>query len=43
MQGLPLAMTPSAVYRGLPMACINLGGSTGVQFLVTGLFQKVRR
>ena len=40
-QGLALAFKPAALYRGLPMACINLGGSTGVQFLATGLAQKV--
>lgn len=39
-QGLPISFTPSIVYRGLPMAMINLGGTTGVQFVCTGFFQK---
>jgi len=39
-QGLPLAMSPSVIYRGLPMACMNLGGTTAVQFVATGFFQK---
>jgi len=30
-QGLPLSMNPAIVYRGLVMAMLNLGGSTGVQ------------
>jgi len=28
------------VYRGLPMACLNLGGTNAVQFGTTGFFQK---
>lgn len=40
-QGLPLSMNPSVVYRGLPMACMNLGGTTAVQFWFTGFFQKM--
>jgi len=39
-QGRPVSFVPSVVYRGLPMACLNLGGSTAVQFLATGIFQK---
>ena len=39
-QGRPVSFVPSVVYRGLPMACLNLGGSTAVQFLATGVFQK---
>eukprot|EP00457_Paulinella_chromatophora_P012823 gb/GEZN01013067.1/.p1 GENE.gb/GEZN01013067.1/~~gb/GEZN01013067.1/.p1 ORF type:complete len:291 (-),score=34.03 gb/GEZN01013067.1/:136-1008(-) len=39
-QGLPLSFNPRIVYRGLPMACINLGGTTAVQFWFTGFFQK---
>jgi len=29
------------VYRGLPVACLNLGGVTAVQFWFTGFFQKI--
>ena len=32
-QGLPLSMNPSVIYRGLPMACMNLGGTTAVQVI----------
>eukprot|EP00040_Diaphanoeca_grandis_P025699 m.142790 g.142790 ORF g.142790 m.142790 type:complete len:277 (-) comp30271_c1_seq1:76-906(-) len=28
------------VYQGLTMACINLGGTTGIQFVLTGAVQK---
>ena len=31
---------PRIVYRGLPMACLNLGGTNAVQFGTTGFFQK---
>ena len=49
-QGLPLSSTwttpaggvsPLRVYRGLPMACMNLGGTNAVQFGTTGVFQKI--
>lgn len=49
-QGLPLSTTwttakggfnPLLVYRGLPMACMNLGGTNAVQFGTTGFFQKL--
>ena len=50
-QGLPLSTTwtvpesgainPLRVYRGLPMACLNLGGTNAVQFATTGFFQKL--
>lgn len=40
-QGLRISFNPSVVYRGLPMACLNLGGTTAVQFWSTGAFQKV--
>ena len=49
-QGLPLSTTwttpkgtfnPALVYRGLPMACFNLGGTNAVQFLGTGFFQRM--
>ena len=49
-QGLKLSTTwtsasgtvnPALVYRGLPMACLNLGGANAVQFATTGIFQKV--
>lgn len=40
-QGLPIALNPAQVYRGLPMACLNLGGTTAVQFWFTGVFQKI--
>lgn len=40
-QGLPLSLKPSVVYRGLPMACLNLGGTTAVQFWTTGFFQNL--
>ena len=40
-QGLPVSFNPKVVYRGLPMACLNLGGTTAVQFWFTGFFQKL--
>ena len=40
-QGLPISFNPKIVYRGLVMACLNLGGTTGVQFGTTGQFQKM--
>lgn len=39
-QSLPLSFSPKVVYRGLPMAMINFGGTTGVQFSFTSAFQK---
>jgi len=39
-QSLPLSFSPKLVYRGLPMAMINFGGTTGVQFSFTAAFQK---
>lgn len=39
-QGLPVSMNPAVVYRGLPMAMMNLGGTTALQFFATGIFQK---
>jgi len=39
-QGLPISFNPAIVYRGLPMACFNLGGTTAVQFGTTGFFTK---
>ena len=32
------AFSPLKVYRGLPMACMNLGGTNAVQFVGTGFF-----
>ena len=40
-QGLPISLNPAIVYRGLPMACLNLGGTNAVQFGTTGFFQKM--
>ena len=40
-QGRSVSFNPSVVYRGLPMACLNLGGTTAVQFFATGYFQKL--
>lgn len=40
-QNLPLPKTPSLLYRGLPVACANLGGTTAAQFFATGFFQKL--
>merc|ERR1712216_86865 len=49
-QGLKLSTTwttasggfnPLLVYRGLPMACLNLGGTNAVQFGTTGFFQRL--
>jgi hypothetical protein len=40
-QGLKMSMDPFVVYRGLPMACLNLGGTTAVQFWATGFFQNL--
>ena len=42
-QGLPISFNPAVVYRGLPMAMLNLGGSTGVQFASMGFFAKQLR
>uniref|UniRef100_A0A7S0YV12 Mitochondrial carrier protein n=1 Tax=Hemiselmis tepida TaxID=464990 RepID=A0A7S0YV12_9CRYP len=42
-QGLPISLNPSVFYRGLPMAVLNLGGSTGVQFGAMGFFAKLLR
>ena len=42
-QGLEISLNPLKVYRGLPMACINLGGTTAVQFYFTGAFQSMTR
>lgn len=39
-QGLGVSFNPSVVYRGLPMAMMNLGGTTAVQFGTTGFFQR---
>ena len=39
-QGLPISFNPAVVYRGLPMAMLNLGGSTGVQFAAMGFIAK---
>ena len=36
-QGLPMVLFPLLVYRGLPMACLNLGGTNAVQFGATGV------
>ena len=33
-----LAPNASVAATGLPMACMNLGGTTAVQFLATGRF-----
>lgn len=38
-QGLKISLDPRIVYRGLPMACLNLGGTNAVQFASTGFFQ----
>lgn len=40
-QGLPVSFNPKILYRGLPMAMMNLGGTTGVQFVSTGFFQRM--
>jgi solute carrier family 25 carnitine/acylcarnitine transporter 20/29 len=40
-QGLPISLNPLMVYRGLPIACLNLGGTTAVQFAAAGFFQKL--
>lgn len=40
-QGLKISFDPRIVYRGLPMACLNLGGTNAVQFGGTGVFQKL--
>ena len=37
-QGLPISFKPNIVYRGLPMACMNLGATTSVQFGFVGAF-----
>ena len=39
-QGLGVSLNPAVVYRGLPMAMLNLGGTTAVQFGTTGFFQR---
>jgi len=40
-QGLGVSFNPAVVYRGLPMAMMNLGGVTAVQFGTTGFFQNM--
>jgi len=40
-QQKPILLNPLKVYRGLPMACLNLGGATAVQFGLAGFFQKL--
>eukprot|EP00931_Biecheleriopsis_adriatica_P109854 TRINITY_DN8411_c0_g2_i1.p1 TRINITY_DN8411_c0_g2~~TRINITY_DN8411_c0_g2_i1.p1 ORF type:complete len:301 (-),score=63.86 TRINITY_DN8411_c0_g2_i1:113-964(-) len=40
-QGLPISFNPSVVYRGLPVALLNIGGTTAIQFWFTGAFQKL--
>ena len=40
-QGLPMPRTPKLIYRGLPMACVNMGGTTAIQFWLTGFFQSL--
>ena len=40
-QGLPLIFNPKQIYRGLPVACMNLGSATALQFALTGFFQKL--
>lgn len=40
-QRKPIVLNPMKVYRGLPMACLNLGGATAVQFGLAGFFQKL--
>jgi len=40
-QGLKISLDPRIVYRGLPMACLNLGGTNAVQFGSTGVFQRL--
>lgn len=40
-QGLPLSANPRVLYRGLPMAMVNFGGTCGVQFWLTSVFQKL--
>lgn len=40
-QGLPVEWHPTKLYRGLPMAMVNLGGTTACQFGLTGFFQKL--
>eukprot|EP00121_Abeoforma_whisleri_P006410 Awhi_evm1s5831 len=40
-QGLPISFQPKIVYRGLPMAMMNLGGTTGVQFFAVSGVLKV--
>lgn len=39
-QKLPIPTSPMVLYRGLPMAMLNLGGTTALQFTLTGMFQK---
>jgi len=36
-------MNPSVVYRGLPMACGNLGGTTACQFYFVGTIQNLMK
>jgi len=39
-QGQKIVLHPLKVYRGLPMACFNLGSVTAIQFGLSGFFQK---
>ena len=39
--GVPTNFNPRILYRGLPIAVVNMGGTTTVQFGCTGAFQKM--
>jgi len=39
-QGLPMSINPFVVYRGVPMACFNLGATSAVQFVLAGWLQR---
>lgn len=40
-QNIPLTMNPRTLYRGLGISAMNMGGLTGVQFWLSGFFQKM--
>jgi len=40
-QNIPLTLQPRVLYRGLTISALNMGGLTGVQFWLSGSFQKM--
>lgn len=40
-QNIPLTFNPRILYRGLTISAMNMGGLTGIQFWLSGFFQKM--